>query len=127
MKSKSILPLFFSGDSNGWPYCSDLNTSDIDLNASYSDSDNEIPLEEKKFWEYLQKLEENNLFEMNLFQDRTQTLEKMTQECQHSIAARKAKIVELEENIKLLEDSKNARNDRLAYYKNMLVDSNKPH
>jgi len=58
-----------------------FNASDIDLNASYSDSDNEIPLEEKKFWEYFQKLEENNLFEMNLFQDRTQTLEKMEKEC----------------------------------------------
>lgn len=58
----------------------EFNGSDIDLNASYSDSDNEIPLEDKKFWEYLQKLEENNLFEMNLFQDRTQTLEKISME-----------------------------------------------
>ena len=49
----------------------EFNGSDIDLNASYSDSDEDIPLEDKKFWEYLQKLEENNLFEMNLFQDRT--------------------------------------------------------
>ena len=48
-------------------FFSEFNGSDIDLNADYSDSDNEIPLEEKKFWEYLQKLEENNLFEMNLF------------------------------------------------------------
>lgn len=48
----------------------EFNNSDIDLNASYSDSDNEIPIEEKKFWDYLTKLEENNLFEMNLFQDR---------------------------------------------------------
>ncbi len=31
----------------------EFNGSDIDLNADYSDSDNEIPLEEKKFWEYL--------------------------------------------------------------------------
>ena len=45
----------------------DVNWSDIDLNADYSDSDDEVPIEEKKFWEYFQKLEENNLFEMNLF------------------------------------------------------------
>ena len=48
-------------------FISEFNNSDIDLNASYSDSDNEIPIEEKKFWDYLTKLEENNLFEMNLF------------------------------------------------------------
>ena len=48
----------------------ELNTSDIDLNASYSDDDFEnIPLEEKKFWEYEQKLSENSLFEMNLLQE----------------------------------------------------------
>ena len=51
-------------------FISEFNNSDIDLNASYSDSDNEIPIEEKKLWDYLTKLEENNLFEMNLFQDR---------------------------------------------------------
>ena len=63
----------------------EFNGSDIDLDASYSDSDNEVPLEDKKFWEYLQKLEENNLFEMNLFQDRTQTLEKISMESQKRI------------------------------------------
>ena len=63
----------------------EFNGSDIDLDASYSDSDNEVPLEDKKFWEYLQKLEENNLFEMNLFQDRTQTLEKISLESQKRI------------------------------------------
>lgn len=44
--------------------------SDIDLNASYSDDDYEtIPLNEKSLFEYLQKLEDNNLFEMNLLQE----------------------------------------------------------
>jgi len=48
----------------------DSSMSDLDLNASYSDSDYEqIPVNEKLFWEYLQKLEENNLFEMNLLQE----------------------------------------------------------
>ena len=49
---------------------SEFNGSDIDLNASYSDSDNEEPIQVDQFWAYEQKLEENNLFEMNLFQDR---------------------------------------------------------
>ena len=104
----------------------DVNWSGIDLNADYSDSDDEVPIEEKKFWEYFQKLEENNLFEMNLFQDRTQTLEKMEKECQAKIAVRKRKIEELDNNIALLQQSLGARNDRYSYYQNMLIDSNKP-
>ena len=106
-------------------YCSDANGSDIDLNAEYSDSDNEIPLEEKKFWEYLTKLEENNLFEMNLFQDRTQTLEKMEKEAAERIAAKRSKVVELNNNIKLLADSMQGRQDRLTYYSSMLDNSHK--
>ena len=43
-----------------------MNASDIDLNDSYSDDDDTVPIDDKKFWDYLQKLEENNLFEMNL-------------------------------------------------------------
>ena len=47
-----------------------MNTSEISLSANYSDDDYEnIPLEEKKFWEYLTKLEENNLFKMNQLQE----------------------------------------------------------
>lgn len=66
----SILTVDAENDSD-----EEFNASDIDLNASYSDSDDldndKMPIEDKKFWEYHQKLEENNLFEMNLFQDRT--------------------------------------------------------
>ena len=47
-----------------------MNVSDIDLNAEYSDDDYEtIPINEKNFLEYLFKVEENNLFEMNLLQE----------------------------------------------------------
>ena len=77
----------------------DFNASDIDLNASYSDSDTDIPLEDKKLGEYLQKLEENNLFEMNLFQDRTQMLEKMDKETQAKIKERQQEIYEFDNNI----------------------------
>ena len=79
----------------------DFNASDIDLNDSYSDDDDKI-IEEKKFWDYLTKLEENNLFEMNLLQENQQTLEKMEKESREVIAARRLKIVELDNNIKLL-------------------------
>ena len=40
--------------------------SDIDLNADYSDDDKEVRIGEKELIDYLQKLEENNLFKMNL-------------------------------------------------------------
>ena len=40
---------------------------------------------------------------MNLFQDRTQTLEKMEKECQGKINVRAKKIEELDNNIALLQ------------------------
>lgn len=49
--------------------CREFNTSEIDWNADYSDDDDRVPLNEKEFWGYLEKLEENNLFEMNLLQE----------------------------------------------------------
>ena len=45
---------------------SDIRDSDIDFNADYSDDDEEIRIGEKDLMDYMQKLEENNLFKMNL-------------------------------------------------------------
>lgn len=59
-----------------------------------------MPIDERSFWEYLQKLEEHNLFEMNLLQENTQTLEKMERESAETLAARRRKIDELDTNIK---------------------------
>ena len=59
-----------------------------------------MPIDERNFWEYLQKLEEHNLFEMNLLQENTQTLEKMERESAETLAARRRKIDELDTNIK---------------------------
>ena len=59
-----------------------------------------MPIDERNFWEYLQKLEEHNLFEMNLLQENTQTLEKMERESAETLAARRRKIDELDMNIK---------------------------
>lgn len=58
----------------------EFNSSEIDWNAEYSDDDDRVPLNEKEFWGYLEKLEENNLFEMNLLQENQQTLEKIKRE-----------------------------------------------
>ena len=97
-----------------------MNASDIDLNASYSDDDYDaIPINEKHLFEYLQKVEENNLFEMNLLQDNQQTLEKIEAESAQSIAAKRRKIAELDSNIRQLQDGYKSRQQRLTYFKNM--------
>lgn len=44
----------------------DMRDSDVDFNANYSDSDDEICINEKELNDYLAKLEENNLFKVNL-------------------------------------------------------------
>ena len=46
-----------------------MNDSDIDFNADYSDDDEDIRINEKDLVDYLSKLEENNLFKMNLIQE----------------------------------------------------------
>lgn len=43
-----------------------MRDSDVDFNANYSDSDDEICINEKELNDYLAKLEENNLFKVNL-------------------------------------------------------------
>ena len=47
----------------------ELKNSDIDLTADYSDDDDKVRIGEKELMDYLQKLEENNLFKMNLIQE----------------------------------------------------------
>ena len=74
-----------------------MDNSDIDFDADYSDDDYEtIPIEEKKFFEYLQKLEENNLFEMNLLQEMQQTLEKQEKESKDKIDTKREEINDLD-------------------------------
>ena len=66
---------------------------------------------------------------MNLFQDRTQTLEKMERECQDRIASQRKTIEEVDTNIALLKQALSARADRFSYYKSfqesMLSDTNR--
>ena len=47
----------------------EFKNSDIDLNAEYSDDEDTIEIGEKDLIDFLQKLEENNLFKMNLIQE----------------------------------------------------------
>jgi len=80
----------------------EFNDSEIDWNADYSDDDDEIPLTEKEVLGYLEKLEENNLFEMNLLQENQQTLEKIERESREIINNKREKVIELDYNIRLL-------------------------
>lgn len=91
-----------------------MNTSEISLSADYSDDDYEnIPLEEKKFWEYLTKLEENNLFKMNQLQEEQQKLEKQEKESQDKINTKQEEITDLDTNLEQLQASKATKKDSL--------------
>jgi len=48
----------------------------------------------------------------------------MEKESREVIAARRAKINDIDKNILMLQDSHNSRQDSLAYYKNMLDSNN---
>ena len=80
--------------------------SDIDLNGEYSDDDDQIRIGEKELIDYLQKLEENNLFKMNLIGETQQTFEKIMKESENRILEKRNVILEVDNNIKLLRDSR---------------------
>ena len=63
---------------------------------------------------------------MNLIQEAQQTYEKIAKECQDTIEAKRAIIADVDANVGLLQESRNQKVDRLAYYKNVL-DSNASH
>ena len=49
----------------------------------------------------------------------------MEKKADDALKAKRSKVIELDNNIKLLAESMHGRQDRLTYYTNMLVDSNK--
>lgn len=64
-----------------------LDGSDIDLNASYSDSDKEVPFKQsKEVIEYLFDLERQDRTEINRVQDNEQSLEMLKKESAAKIA-----------------------------------------
>ena len=68
-------------------------------------------------------LEETNLFKINLIQDNEQTLEKIKKESTATIAARQAKIDEVDKNIQMLILSRGEREKKHKYYMNVLNSS----
>ena len=73
--------------------------------------------------DYLFKLEENNLFKMNLLQEQQQSLDKTQKECEESIAKKKAMVQDVDSNIALLKKQKQVNAERLNYYKSV-IDAN---
>ena len=61
---------------------------------------------------------------MNLIQESQSTLEKVVKECQETVHARKMICKDVDANIKLLQDQKKSKLDRLTFYK-QVIDSGK--
>ena len=77
-------------------------------------------MRESDLIDFLSKIEETNLFKMNLIQEQKQTLEKMERESKRIIEEMAALIVDVDKNLKLLQDIKAEKIVRLSYYKNMM-------
>ena len=77
-------------------------------------------MRESDLIDFLSKIEETNLFKMNLIQEQKQTLEKMERESKRIIEEKAALIVDVDKNLKLLQDIKAEKIVRLSYYKNMM-------
>ena len=99
---------------------SDIRDSDIDFNAEYSDDDEEIRIGEKDLLDYLQKLEENNLFKMNLIQEQQQSLEKIEKDSEAKIQAKELLLRDVQANLEHLEEARQIQFDRYIYYKTVM-------
>jgi uncharacterized membrane protein YjjP (DUF1212 family) len=84
------------------------NLSDIDLNAEYSDEDDQIYFDnDKAVVAHLENLEENNLFKIKHQEDSEQTLEKLKQVSQLTIKEHQKKIDDVTVSIEILQRSYN--------------------
>jgi len=84
----------------------DLENIDIQ-NAEYSDDDDQIYFSNKELIEYLFKIEENNLFNINLVQNDEKELYDLKQSSQKRIDEMRQELVQKEQNIEKLKSDKN--------------------
>ena len=98
-----------------------------DRNAEDSDEDSEggLGIDERDVILYLQRLEEDNLFEMNLLTEEENNLEKMEKESREKINLRRKEIKEVDHNIEMLKQSKQRKQQKIEYYSQILESSNK--
>lgn len=98
----------------------EFDASDIDQYADYSDDETHIQIKESDMMDLLQKLEENNLFKMNLNQEQKQTLEKIELQSRQNIEEKKQIVADVDLNLKLLQEQKAEKLVRLHYFKSMM-------
>lgn len=91
----------------------------IDLqNAEYSDDDEQIYFSDKQLIEHLFRIEETNLFNINLCQNDEEQLELLKKESNARIAEMRRKLQDQEENIKALEESKSLMQLKHQFFMN---------
>ena len=78
----------------------------MDLDADYSDDDDQIYFDKKEFIEHLSEIEEDNLFKINLLQNDEVQLETLKKNAETSEEKKKQEIREVEKNIAMLAASK---------------------
>ena len=92
--------LFFSNFTCGSEV--EFDASDIDQYSDYSDDETQIEIKECDLMDYLSKLEQTNLFKMNLNQEQMVVLEKMERASKAAIEEKKAVKADMDQNLKLL-------------------------
>lgn len=91
----------------------------IDLQTTeYQDHDEQIYYIERELIESLNKLEEDNLFNINLRQSEEEQLEVMRKESNARIAEMRRKLLEQEENIKAKEETKSLMQQKHQFFLN---------
>lgn len=80
--------------------------SDIDLNMDYSDNEDKVYFTKNSFWDYLDEIEADNLFKINLCQDEENAFEALKKGKEKKIAEKMAQLKEMQNNIDILEKGK---------------------
>ena len=87
------------------------------------EDDDGIGYEERDVIQYLQRLEEDNLFEMNLLTEEENNLEKIEKESKDTIELKRKEIHDVDKNISLLKQTLNKRQEKIDFYDQILTSS----
>jgi hypothetical protein len=78
-----------------------MDLQDIEIkDAEYSDDDEKIPFKEKELIEYLFRLEETNLFDINQLQNDSEQLETLKKSSEETLTQLRKKVQEIDDSIK---------------------------
>ena len=87
------------------------------------EDDDAIGYEERDVIQYLQRLEEDNLFEMNLLTEEENNLEKIEKESKDTIELKRKEIHDVDKNIFLLKQTLSKRQEKIDFYDQILTSS----